>query len=118
MYLRMSRDGMRTEVLRNLQRAVICLQKRSCINNAGRYAGGDVCPLGFLPIGYGCPDIIMLKGNDQFKEAKKYVKLNDWKGAAKVWSKYTTSLDPKIAGRAWSQYGTCCGNGGGTSGGH
>ena len=73
--------------------------KRSCINSAGRFAG-EMFAIRISPNWVWVSRYYYVKGNDQFKEAKKYVKLNDWKGAAKIWSKYTASIDPKIAGRA------------------
>jgi hypothetical protein len=73
--------------------------KRNCINDAGRFAG-EMFAVRISPNWVWVPRYYYVKGNDEFKNAKQYVKLNDWKGAAKIWSKYTTSLDPKIAGRA------------------
>lgn len=73
--------------------------KRSCINGAGRFAG-EMFAVRISPNWIWVPRYYYVKGNDQFKDAKKYVKLNDWKAAAKIWSPYTNSLDPKIAGRA------------------
>jgi len=38
--------------------------------------------------------------NDEFKKATRMARANDWKGAAEIWKKQTTSADKKIAGRA------------------
>ncbi len=73
--------------------------KRSCLDNAGRFAG-EMFAVRISPNWIWVGRYYYVKGDPQFKEAKRYVKLNDWKGAAKIWSRYTNSIDPKIAGRA------------------
>jgi hypothetical protein len=73
--------------------------KRNCINDAGRFAG-EMFAVRISPNWVWVTRFYYTKENEEFKTAKQYVKLNDWKGAAKIWQKYTTSLDPKIAGRA------------------
>lgn len=40
------------------------------------------------------------KGHPDFEQAKRLVKVNDWKGAADLWLKQTTNSGPKIAGYA------------------
>lgn len=73
--------------------------KRNCLDNAGRFAG-EMFAVRISPNWIWVGRYYYVKGDPQFKEAKRYVKLNDWKGAAKIWSRYTNSIDPKIAGRA------------------
>jgi len=73
--------------------------KRSCIDNAGAFAG-KMFAVRISPNWVWVPRYYYTKGDPQFKEAKRYVKLDDWKGAAKIWSRLTNSLDPKIAGRS------------------
>jgi hypothetical protein len=48
------------------------------------------------------------KGNDDFERAKRMAEINDWKGAAELWQKYTNNPDVKIAGYATYNMALAC----------
>jgi len=73
--------------------------KRNSINESGRYAG-------FLMANRLSPNwrkenrSYYIKGNDDFKKAKKEVKFNNWDAAIAIWKKISDNTDPVLAGRA------------------
>jgi hypothetical protein len=73
--------------------------KRSAINDAG-YFSGEMMGVRISPNWVRVSRYYYTKGDDRFKRAKAFVKVNNWNGAVKIWSDVAKSSDPKAAGRA------------------
>lgn len=73
--------------------------KRASIKDAGFFAGQQY---GFRisPVWVRVGRKYYIKGHDDFKDAKFYVRANEWEKAAEKWQKHAKSPDNKIAGRA------------------
>lgn len=73
--------------------------KRSAVNEAGYFAG-EMMGIRISPNWVRVSRYYYTKGDDSFKRAKAFVKVNKWKEAVKIWSKVVNNSDPKAAGRA------------------
>lgn len=73
--------------------------KRSVVNESGRFSGGQYA-LRISPTWMKETRYYFRKGNDEFVQAAKYVKRENWNNAIAIWKRYTTNADSKIAGRA------------------
>jgi len=73
--------------------------KRASVKDAGFFAGQQY---GFRisPVWVRVGRKYYTRGNDDFKDAKFFVRANEWDKAAEVWKKHANSPDNKIAGRA------------------
>ncbi len=81
--------------------------KRNAINDAGYFAGQRY-GVRISPNWRWVSRYYFIKGSDDFKQAARYVKTNDWKEAAGIWKKYTNDADSKIAGRACHNMAVAC----------
>jgi hypothetical protein len=73
--------------------------KRRAINESGNYSGRQYA-MRISPTWITEGRSYFRKANDEFIEASKYVKKDNWKDAIAIWKRYTTNADQKIAGRA------------------
>ncbi|GAB1405083.1 hypothetical protein MASR1M74_22620 [Lentimicrobium sp.] len=73
--------------------------KRRALNQAAAFAG-DQYARRISPAWITDSREFYRKANDDFKEAAKWVKRDQWEKAIIIWKKYTKDQDPKIAGRA------------------
>ncbi len=73
--------------------------KRRAINESGNYSGRQYA-MRISPTWMTESRSYFRKANDEFKEASKYVKQDNWNEAIAIWKRYTTNADPVIAGRA------------------
>ncbi len=73
--------------------------KRSAVNDAGYFAG-EMMGIRISPNWVRVQRYYYTKGDDRFKRAKAFVKVNNWKGAVQIWTDVAKSSDPKAAGRA------------------
>lgn len=73
--------------------------KRSAVNDAGYFAG-EMMGIRISPNWARVSRYYYTKGDDRFKRAKAFVKVDNWNGAVKIWADVAKSPDPKAAGRA------------------
>lgn len=74
-------------------------RKRAAINEAGIFSG-NMYGRRISPGWINSSRQYYVKGTDDFKQAKRYVKVNNWNGAAEIWKKYVNEPSVKIGGRA------------------
>ena len=76
--------------------------KRDAVNGAGLFAG-DQYGIRISPSWVNVYRNYFVRGKKEngFKEAKKWVKQNNWNQAVIIWNNLIKSADPKIAGRAY-----------------
>lgn len=76
--------------------------KRDAINGAGNFAGEQYCER-ISPTWTNVYRSYFTKGKKQdgFKQAKKWVKQNDWEQAVNIWTNITKTTDSKNIGRAY-----------------
>lgn len=73
--------------------------KRGAINDAGYFAG-EMMGVRISPNWVRVSRYYYKKGDDRLVNAKRFVKVNNWKEAVVLWSQSAKSPDHKIAGRA------------------
>jgi Family of unknown function (DUF6340) len=73
--------------------------KRLAINDAGSFSG-YMYNMRISPTWIRVSRSYYVKGHDDFKIAKDFVKTNQWDKAAEIWERLAKHADPKIAGRA------------------
>ena len=73
--------------------------KRAAINESGRFSGQEYA-MRISPTWMTENRSYFRKANDEFIQAAKYVKQDNWNDAIAIWKRYTSNADQKIAGRA------------------
>lgn len=73
--------------------------KRNAINDAGYFAGQQFA-FRISPTWKNASRSYYIKGNDELKKAKSYVKTNNWDAAIEIWKREAMNADGEIAGRA------------------
>jgi len=73
--------------------------KRAVLNETGNFAG-QMMAFRITPSWITIGRYYYVAGHPKFKEAKKYVKVGDWKKAVEIWTQLTRSSNPKIAAMA------------------
>jgi hypothetical protein len=74
-------------------------QKRTAINEAGYYSG-TMYARRISPTWANVSRKYYTKGTQEFKVARRYVRVNNWDGAKEIWMKYVLDPSPKVGGRA------------------
>lgn len=87
-------------VAENPDKAIAKLpSKRGALNESGEFAG-KMFGKRISPTWVWVSRSYYVRKHDSFKEAKKFVKANNWEKASEIWKGLTSNADPKIAGRA------------------
>lgn len=74
-------------------------RKRVALDESGYFAG-QMMAFRISPSWVTISRYYYVTGHPKFKEARKFVKVGNWKEAVAIWSQLTKSSDPKIAARA------------------
>lgn len=73
--------------------------KRRAVNDAAVFSG-EMYAMRISPTWVRVTRSYFVKGHDDLKRAKEFIRSNQWDEAAKIWERLSNDSDPKVAGRS------------------